>query len=267
MPSKRLALMRWISSLNRRDKRIVVLAVIGIHLLILAFISTRAQPSQEIAKNLVLVVHDRVLPPPLPPIEKPRPKASPSPQKEAALADPPSPKAKPALVKAVAPKSPPPKAPKPKPTAKPQAAPKRAPRIDPSLAEEEALLKVAAEQLALLRAPLPLKAIKGIISPSVRSPQNKSSTESVSPSLTDYTGELVHRLKLALRLPEYGPVQVELRLNRRGAITSVKVTAGASERNRIYVQERLPTLTFPPFTKIFPGEEEHTFLLTLNNEL
>ena len=82
-----------------------------------------------------------------------------------------------------------------------------------------------------------------------------------------YSDELVQRLKLVLRLPEYGRVKVRLVIKRDGRVVRVEVISSQSEKNRKYVEERLTHVTFPNFGSHFAGQQEKTFPLTLSNDL
>ena len=82
-----------------------------------------------------------------------------------------------------------------------------------------------------------------------------------------YYEELVTRLKLHLKMPEYGEVKLKLTLNRQGKVLKVAITSAKSTKNRQAIENFLPTLTFPSFGTNFSGENEHTFLLSLNNDL
>lgn len=88
----------------------------------------------------------------------------------------------------------------------------------------------------------------------------------VGPELT-YQEELIGRLKLLLRLPEYGLVRVKLTLERSGKVKQLTVTNAESSKNKSYIEKTLPTLTFPAFGNNFSGQDSFTFSLNLSNEL
>lgn len=81
-----------------------------------------------------------------------------------------------------------------------------------------------------------------------------------------YRDELAGRLKLLLRLPEYGDVRVKLTLERSGKVSKVVVESSASKANGKYIEKTLPGLTFPPFGTNFGNEAHYTFSITLSNE-
>ncbi len=82
-----------------------------------------------------------------------------------------------------------------------------------------------------------------------------------------YREELAERLALMLRLPEFGAVRVSLTLGKLGEVRNIEILNEANAKNRAYVIEELQNSTFPPLGRFFPKEEEHTFCLTLNNDL
>lgn len=84
---------------------------------------------------------------------------------------------------------------------------------------------------------------------------------------SSYSRELSQRLKLLLKLPEYGEVEVNLTLSRSGKVIAVKCLKYKSTKNARYLEKKLPESTFPGFGDHFPSEQEHTFHLHLSNEL
>lgn len=92
-----------------------------------------------------------------------------------------------------------------------------------------------------------------------------------SPALTvgerGYRDELASRLKLLLKLPEHGDVQLKLTLDRAGKPVKVVIVKAASQINRSYVEKTLPSLKFPPLGNHFENMTEYTFLIQLSNAL
>jgi flagellar biosynthesis GTPase FlhF len=82
-----------------------------------------------------------------------------------------------------------------------------------------------------------------------------------------YYAALASSLRRHLRLPELGEVKVLLRLHCQGTVVQVSIVGAENENNRRYVEKVLPTVVFPPFGKAFNHEQEHTFTLTLTNDL
>lgn len=91
------------------------------------------------------------------------------------------------------------------------------------------------------------------------------------PQLSDreisYRDEIAGRLKLLLRLPDYGDVKIKLTLERTGKIAKVVVVSSESDANRKYIEKILPDLTFPAFGTRFSNAEQYTFTITLSNEI
>lgn len=81
-----------------------------------------------------------------------------------------------------------------------------------------------------------------------------------------YKEELAARLRLFLRLPEYGEVSIRLTLARTGAVEKLEILDVQSKANRRYVEESVPALYFPAFGEYFPGEKNHVFTITLRND-
>lgn len=81
-----------------------------------------------------------------------------------------------------------------------------------------------------------------------------------------YRDELAGRLKLLLRLPEYGDVKVKLTLERSGKVAKVVIESSDSTANRKYIEKTLPGLNFPPFGTNFNSDAQYTFSITLSNE-
>lgn len=82
-----------------------------------------------------------------------------------------------------------------------------------------------------------------------------------------YRDELAARLKLLLRLPEYGDVKVNLTLTRSGKVDKVAIVSAESILNRKYIEKTLPELSFPAFGNNFAAASEYTFAITLSNEI
>jgi colicin import membrane protein len=90
---------------------------------------------------------------------------------------------------------------------------------------------------------------------------------SLSRKEISYRDELASRLKLLLRLPEYGDVKVKLTLKRSGRVANVMIVHAESMANHKYIEKTLPSLVFPSFGSDFGDAKEYTFSITLSNEL
>ncbi len=216
---------------------------------------------------------DPTPPPPLP--TKPTPVKTP----------PHKPLPKPAPLKKPAKLPPPKKLPKPaslKPTKTPvkkPAAPKTHP-VDKAAVEQQqkhqALLAEAQERIAKIGKNRDKGAAQGTATTAIAAaPKSIASLEidglatSDGPQLSDkemsYRDEVAGRLKLMLRLPQFGEVKVKLTLNRLGKVVKVVVVNAESSENKKHIEKMLPTLTFPPYGSQF-ADEEHTLTITLRNE-
>ncbi len=89
----------------------------------------------------------------------------------------------------------------------------------------------------------------------------------LSPGEKNYRDELASRLKLMLKLPDHGDVQLKLTLDRTGKATKVSVVKSESSANRSYIEKTLPNLKFPSFGSHFENMSEYTFIIQLSNEL
>lgn len=91
-----------------------------------------------------------------------------------------------------------------------------------------------------------------------------------APALTSreatYRDELAGRLRLLLKLPEYGEVKISLTLNRSGGVDKVVILSAESSNNKKYIEKMLPTLQFPPFGNNFESLSQYTFNINLSNE-
>ena len=81
-----------------------------------------------------------------------------------------------------------------------------------------------------------------------------------------YRDELAGRLKLLLRLPEFGEVKIKLTLSRAGKVAKVSIVSAESAANRTYIEKTIPTLSFPSFGNNFGTLPEYTFLISLSND-
>lgn len=112
---------------------------------------------------------------------------------------------------------------------------------------------------AVIAASLPIKPMGKLQAEAASS--GNSSTEEVG-----YVDELIGRLKILLKLPEYGNVKTMLTLNRSGDVVKVVVVSAESTTNKKYIEKTLPTLSFPAFGSNFSNEKQHTFQITLCND-
>ena len=88
-----------------------------------------------------------------------------------------------------------------------------------------------------------------------------------TPSERSYRDELSGRLKLLLKLPEYGDVKVKLTLDRSGNVISLFIISSESGVNRKYIEKMLSSVSLPSFGDNFGTESTHTFSVTLTQGL
>lgn len=77
-----------------------------------------------------------------------------------------------------------------------------------------------------------------------------------------YRDELASRLKLHLKLPEYGNVKIELRVEPSGKMVHFKILNYESALNAEYIEKNLPKVKFPSFK----GSEIYEFTIVMSNE-
>lgn len=85
--------------------------------------------------------------------------------------------------------------------------------------------------------------------------------------LNNYSDFLVAYLQQHLHLPDFGEVKVEIILRQDGAIEKYVVLKTESEKNRRYLEERLPSLRFPEFKEKGLSKGRQAFVLTFCNEI
>lgn len=81
-----------------------------------------------------------------------------------------------------------------------------------------------------------------------------------------YWDEIAQRLRLGLRLPDYGEVKIKLIILRSGKVDSVQIVSSESVKNKQYIERTVPTLIFPPFANQFGETSQYSFPITLNND-
>lgn len=86
--------------------------------------------------------------------------------------------------------------------------------------------------------------------------------EGVEIEETSYRDNLILYLKDTLHLPGYGTVKIRLTLQRDGTIQDVMALYSDSEVNRLYLENTLQELIFPPFNEELVNKKIHTFVLT-----
>lgn len=122
---------------------------------------------------------------------------------------------------------------------------------------KESLTKI--EKQNAIETPTPLSFPKNI--PSLEIDQAEE------PEVTDYFTLIAQTLKSELELPELGDVKLELTVLNNGKVMKLHILHTESEKNRRYLELKLPTLILPSFTEDLKNKPEHTFTLTFCNEV
>lgn len=85
--------------------------------------------------------------------------------------------------------------------------------------------------------------------------------------ISNYNEFLVAYLQQQLHLPDFGEVKIEITLRKDGAVERFVVLKTESDKNRKYLEERLPSLHFPDFKGKGLSKNRQTFVLTFCNEI
>lgn len=92
-------------------------------------------------------------------------------------------------------------------------------------------------------------------------------TASLSEKELSYRNELAHRIKMLLKLPQYGDIQIKLTVDRSGNVLNMQVLTSESKENKSYIEKTLPKLKMPSFGDHFGGDVQQTFTITMSNEI
>lgn len=233
-------------------------------------VGDKPKPAPTPVKKHTAVKHEEVKPQPTPPPVKKSttfkltPKQLPGKKTPKKGKTPPSPKSPPA------PKSPPPpKSPTTDTKKKLDSGIEAAKEKQKSLLlkAQASISKVSNDQ-ALIAATMPKL---GKLPNSINSLQSDmikfDNSDALSAKELSYREELAGRLRLSLRLPEYGAVKIKLTLKREGSVVSLSVVSSESQANKKYIEKIVPSLTFPEFGNNFDKQSQFTFQITLNNDV
>lgn len=247
-------------------KKATIFALV-LHLIVLAFV---VSPSADRKKKSPSTIVVRTIQAPLPSVttatSKPAQKSKPVAAPTKAPAKPSSPAKK--EVKPVPPKvskeSPKPiakKVPEKKPIPKPKPAPVKAdPKPSKDLQKSLEKIEETIAKIASKGDTIPVKPSQ-IVIPEIALELDCLSEEE------EYISSIVRYLQTHLELPDMGEVKVDLTLRRDGSVEKVKVLSAESERNKKRLEEELPHLCFPPFSKGAQGMKTKGFILTFCNEI
>ncbi len=279
-----------ITSQDKSLKPISVLVII-VHLLLIAWLFAFSAEIRIQNQPKRLTVSTIKLKPKAPSTPASNPASQPTIQKQEApkpkevAAPPPQilPKPKKAEPKPVEKKATPKPAPQKKPAPQPkkeipkakQPKPPPQPKADPMKEKQIALLSQAKEKIDRVNTTSDKVIAKAVLPANLPSKIESLSIESLkietAPSMgvheIAYRDELAQRLKLLLKMPEYGTVKVKLTLNRLGKVVKVQIVSAESQANKSHIEKTLPKLTFPPFGAQFEGAEEFTFNITMSNDV
>lgn len=172
----------------------------------------------------------------------------------------------------------------PEPTSKPKIQPKEKPIEKPIVQKKEIvkigsltqknedskkkLLKMAQESLAKIEKRSDNLELNSIKSEKIGKLEKIGALKSIIESSTDSNSksQLCAQLRSFLKLPEYGQVEIKLSLDKTGKVVTLKVLETKSDRNRKYIEELLPRLTFSLHGTDFGKEHIKSFNITLTNE-
>ena len=92
------------------------------------------------------------------------------------------------------------------------------------------------------------------------------SSEIESLGIPLYVERLVSHLQNHLTLPDFGEVKIQLDLREDGSVDKIVVLSSKSKANKLYLEENLPQLRFPPPEKI-EANGKCRFVFTFVNEV
>jgi outer membrane biosynthesis protein TonB len=107
-------------------------------------------------------------------------------------------------------------------------------------------------------APLQLDSLKKIES---------TATDTLLSDEDDYRNILVECLRSSLNLPDFGEVKMQLTIRTDGTVVQMRVLNSASEKNRVYLENSLRSLRFPPLLGELSRNKQHTFQIVFCNEM
>lgn len=100
-------------------------------------------------------------------------------------------------------------------------------------------------------------------SQALQAPKNFEMTQT-SFSSEDFASSLIGYLQAYLHLPEVGEVQIQISLSKEGKVKNLKVVKSESEKNRKYLEQELPQLSFPQV--YLDSASSDSFLITFCNK-
>jgi hypothetical protein len=170
------------------------------------------------------------------------------------------------------PKAPPPAPKKPAPQKK---QPSKKPSIQP-VKKAQALVEELEERIAKIEqkrdkieTKQELKAPGTIDSLQIESIKKTDPQDNASNEISEdaYQNMLIGCLRQSLNLPDYGEVKIQLTLRADGSVAELIVIKSESQKNKRYLEEKLPLVKFPLLQGALFGKKQHTFLLIFCNEV
>ena len=76
---------------------------------------------------------------------------------------------------------------------------------------------------------------------------------------TAYTHKIISLLQQLLKLPEQGDVKIQLIIRNDGSVAKLSIVDAKSKKNKNYIEDNLPLISFPHFGNTFDGDKEHAF--------
>lgn len=150
--------------------------------------------------------------------------------------------------------------PKPAPKPIPKALPKKPTPPSPTTKKQELLAK-AVNNLKQAKEQPVVKSVKLPETSSYIEEEEEFNTGQLS-----YRDELIGRLKLLLKLPEYGLVKLRLTIGKGGEVAKIEILSSTSQKNKKHIEKTLPTLYFFPPGKNGDASGKISFLLTLSSD-
>ena len=82
---------------------------------------------------------------------------------------------------------------------------------------------------------------------------------------SSYQERVAAALQRALRLPEVGDTRVTLTLSSQGHLIRCVIEQSESAENKLYIEDEIMGISFPPFGKELAANSELSFTMTLTN--
>ncbi len=127
--------------------------------------------------------------------------------------------------------------------------------------------KLSSDQIAKLQKAKNALANMGKIKPTKKQAECAIEGLAIDTSDDRYAGQLSKALKSLLVLPEYGAVKIKLTLTRSGKVKKLEIVGSESKVNEKNIEKTLKNAKFSSFGTHFSGEDQHTFIIVLSNDI